>query len=107
MAKKIYNEEEESLRMMEIVNQKNAAYEAEKAEAEKKHAEEKAKALRKNIWKSIGYTALTILVNCGLLLAVKYNLISTVLAVPASYICMFFTGWHFCKFVGFMKKTRR
>lgn len=107
MAKKIYNEEEESRRMMDIVNQKNAAYEAEQADTEKKHAEEKAKALRKNIWRSIGYTALTILVNGGLLIAVKYDLISTLLAVPASYICMFLTGWHFCKWCGFVKKVKK
>ena len=107
MAKKIYNEEEDSRRMMDIVNQKNAAHEAEQAETEKKCAEERAKALTKNIWRSIGYTALTSLVNIGLFFAVKYNLISTVLAVPASYIFMFFTGWHFCKFVGFMKKVKK
>lgn len=107
MEKKIYNEEEESLRMMEIVNQKNAAYEAEQADTEKKCTEERAKTLRKNIWRSIGYTALAILVNIGLVFAVKNGLMSTILAVPASYIFMFFTGWHFCKFVGFMKKVRK
>lgn len=107
MAKKIYNEEEESRRMMDIVNQKNAAHEAEQADTEKKCAEERAKTLRKNIWKSIGYTALTILVNFGLFFAVKYNLISTLLAVPASYICMFLTGWHFCKWHGFIRKVKK
>ena len=107
MAKKIYNEEEDSQRMMDIVNQKNAAYEAEQADTEKKNAEERAKTLAKNIWKSIGYTALTSLVNIGLFCAVRHDLISTVLAVPASYICMFFIGWHLCKCHGFMKKTRR
>jgi uncharacterized membrane protein len=107
MAKKIYNEEEESRRMMDIVNQKNAAFEAEQADTEKKCAEERAKTLAKNIWKSIGYTALTILINFGLFFAVKHDLMSTILALPASYICIFFTGWHFCKFVGFMKKVRK
>lgn len=107
MENKIYNEEAESRRMMDIVNQKNAAHEAEQADTEKKHAEERAKALMKNIWRSIGYTALTILVNTGLLLAVKSNLISTVLAVPASYICMFCTGWHLCKCIGFMRKVKK
>lgn len=107
MAKKIYNEEEESRRMMDIVNQKNAAFEAEQADTEKKNAEERAKTLAKNICKSIGYTALTILINFGLFFAVKRDLMSTTLALPASYICMFFTGWHLCKCLWFMKKTRR
>lgn len=107
MAKKIYNEEEESLRMMDIVNQKNAAFEDEQADTEKKCAEERAKTLRKNIWKSVGYTAFTSLVNIGLVFAVKHGLMSTVLAVPASYIFMFLTGWHFCKFVGFVKKVKK
>lgn len=107
MAKKIYNEEEDSRRMIDIVNQKNAAYEAEQADTEKKNAEERAKTLNKNIWKSIGYTALTILINFGLFFAVKYDMMSTILALPASYLCMFFTGWHLCKCHGFMKKTRR
>ena len=107
MAKKIYNEEEESRRMMDIVNQKSAAYEAEQADTEKKNAEDRAKALRKNFWKHIGYADLAILINIGLFCAVRHDLISTVLAVPASYICMFFTGWHLCKCVGFMKKVRK
>ena len=107
MENTICNEEAETRRMMDIVNQKNAAYEAEQADTGKKHAEERAKALIKNIWRSIGYTAFTILVNFGLLLAVKYDLMSTLIAAPASYISMFFTGWHLCKCCGFMTKTRR
>lgn len=105
MAKKIYNEEADSQRMIDIVNQQNAAHEAEQADTEKKNAEERAKTLRKNILRSIGYVALTILVNIGLYLAVKYDLMSTVLALPASYVCMFFTGWHLCKWHGFIKKV--
>ena len=107
MAKKIYNEEAESRRMMDIVNQKNAAFEAEQADTEKKCAEERAKALRKNIWRSIGNIALATVINFGLLLAVKFNLISTLIAVPASYICMFFTGWHLCKCISLTKKVKK
>lgn len=107
MAKKIYNEDEESKRMMDIVNQKNAAYEAEQADTEKKHAEERVKTLRKNMWRSVGYLVLTSIVNCGLAFAVKHGLMSTILATPASYICTFLCGWHFCKWCGFVKKVKK
>jgi amino acid permease len=107
MAKKIYNEEEESRRMMDIVNQKNAAFEAEQADTEKKNAEDRAKTLRKNFWKHLGYMELATLINAGLWLATRFDLMDIVLFLPASYICMFFIGWHLCKCVGFMKKTRR
>ena len=107
MPKKIYNEEEDSRRMIEHINQQSAAQQADTGSVSQKQAEERVKTYRKNMWRSVGRVALTAAINVGLYFAVKHDLIASVLAVPASYICMFFTGWYLCKWHGFYKKVTK
>lgn len=111
MAKKneTYNDvahENDSRKMMEHINSKNAEYEATEEGRSLKQYEEREKIRLNAIGRYTLRCVVTLIAVFALYKAMNVGLISSVLVTPATYLCAVHFGWCWCKVVSLAKKGR-
>ena len=98
--------ENDSRKMMEHINSKNAECEAAEETISKKQYEEREKmrlnAIGRYTLRGVG-TALFVV---ALVAALKAQLIASVIVTPATYLCAVYFGWCWCKVACLTKKGR-
>lgn len=106
--KKTYNEaeyEQDSIRIMELIDQRKAERVAEERDTSQKRNEERAEEYRNRMFHYIGRSAAVAAIGFLLDTAMAAELIAPVLAVPATYICACYFGWCLSKTVRYAKRA--